>query len=254
MVMPMATIITTTPIMGITMTEGELFDLMTWMSPAWPIGAFAHSSGLEWAVEDGLVRDRLTTFEWIAAMLDHGALRNDVVVFVHSWRATVAQDGAALRDIAELGAATLTSHERRVESCAQGAAFRRIALAAAHSSPGSEDKFPGLLAAIPEDQLSYPVAAAVLFAARGVALRPGLTAWLHGAAANLVSAAQRLVPLGQTDGQCVLRDLKAPVIAAAQAGCILPEGDPFEAIGGCTLVSDIACMAHETQYTRLFRT
>lgn len=227
----------------------ELFDLMSWMSPAWPVGAFAHSSGLEWAVDQGLATDRASTVRWISAMLDHGSLHNDVVVFVYAWRAVLSEDEVAFIEIAELAAAVQSSHERRVESCAQGAAFRRIALSAEESS-----RFGGFLSGIADDELTYPVACAALFGCRGISLRSGLTAFLHGCVSNLVSAAQRLVPLGQTDGQLVLRELRAPVFALVETGCSFPEDDPFAAIGGCTLMADIGCMAHETQYTRLFRT
>ena len=236
---------TTTP-----MAEAALYDLMSWMSPSWPIGAFAHSSGLEWAVEQGHVTTRANTAEWIAALLTHGAIHNDTVLFVHAWRAAHAADEARLMDVAELAAASQTGFERHLEATAQGAAFRRIALG---SIEDGRD-FGRLLSAIDDDDLAYPVAAAALFAQHGIDLRTALTAWLHGAVANLVSAAQRLVPLGQTDGQKVMRDLRAPVFAAVEAALILPDGDPFEALGGAALVSDLGCMAHETQYTRLFRT
>lgn len=231
------------------MAETDLFDLMSWMSPAWPIGAFAHSSGLEWAVEEGLVTDRASTVEWIVSLLESGALHNDLVVLVHAWRAASRGDREALLDIAELAVATQTGSERRLESCAQGAAFRRIALASAGVS-----RFGSFLESIADDELAYPVAAAVLFACHDIGLRQALTAWLHGAVSNLVSAAQRLVPLGQTDGQLVLRELRAPVLATVERAHALPHGDPFDAIGGCTLVAELGCMAHETQYTRLFRT
>jgi urease accessory protein len=72
--------------------------------------------------------------------------------------------------------------------------------------------------------------------------------------ANLVSAAQRLVPLGQTDGQIALRELRGPIVAAAERAAELPDGDPFAALGGCALLAELGCMAHEIQYTRLFRT
>jgi urease accessory protein len=93
-----------------------------------------------------------------------------------------------------------------------------------------------------------------LFADQNIALIPALTAYLHGAIANLVSAAQRLVPLGQTDGQLVLRDLRAAVLETAETLAALPDGDLFDQLGGCTLLAELGCMAHETQYTRLFRT
>ncbi|MET0363333.1 MAG: urease accessory protein UreF [Sphingobium sp.] len=240
------TIITTMP-----MAEPPaLYDLMSWMSPAWPIGGFAHSGGLEWAVEEGLVTDRGSTLRWIIDLIDHGSIHNDVVLFVHAWRAARAGDGEQLAGIAELGAASQTGYERRLEAIAQGAAFRRIAL-----STAGESAFAPLLAEVEDDNLTYAVAAAVLFAAHGIGLEAALTAWLHGVVANIVSAAQRLVPLGQTDGQHVLRDARPAVFAAMARATDLPEdGDPFDAMGGCTLVADIGCMAHETQYTRLFRT
>jgi urease accessory protein len=231
--------------MTMPMAETALYDLMTWMSPTWPIGAFAHSSGLEWAVEQGHVVDRASTADWITTLIERGAIHNDLVLFTHAWRAADTGDHEELLAVAELAVASQTGFERRLEATAQGAAFRRIATATVAGD---------LLAGIDDDDLTYPVAAAALFAAQGIALRPALTAWLHGAAANLVSAAQRLVPLGQTDGQKVLRELREPIFAAVEAAIALPEGDPFEALGGAALVAELGCMAHETQYTRLFRT
>jgi urease accessory protein len=231
------------------MAEPALYDLMSWMSPSWPIGAFAHSGGLEWAVEQGHVTDRASTEQWIAAMLAHGSIRNDIVLFVHAFRAASNDDAMRLHSVAELAAASQTGFERRLEATAQGAAFRKIALASCEPS-----RFVALLAAIDDEDLTYPIASATLFASESIGLHAALTAWLHGAAANLVSAAQRLVPLGQTDGQKVLRALREPILAAVEAAAALPDDDPFEALGGCTLVADLGCMAHETQYTRLFRT
>lgn len=230
------------------MTESALYDLLSWMSPAWPIGAYAHSSGLEWAVEAGHATDRASTEAWIADLLDHGPLWNDAVIFVHAHRAAGEGDRERLADVGELATATLTSHERWVEATAQGAAFRRIASAAA-AVPAL-----ALLDDIEDDNLSYPLAAATLFACHGIALAPALTAFLHGAVANLVSATQRLIPLGQTEGQLAVRALRSTVFETVARAEALPDGDPFEALGSACLMADIACMAHETQYTRLFRT
>jgi urease accessory protein len=246
--------VTTITIIKVTMTitfmaDAELFDLLSWMSPAWPIGAFAHSGGLEWAVETGNVTDRTSTCAWITALVEHGAIHNDIVLFTHAWRAAKAGKDGILRDIADLALASQASHERRLESTAQGMAFVRIA-----RSAGGVRGFENRIAAMGEIEAAYPVVAAILFAERDLVFTRGLTAWLHGAVANLVSAAQRLVPLGQTDGQLVLHDCRPAVLAAVGRACALPDDDPFEAMGGCTLVADLGCMAHETQYTRLFRT
>lgn len=228
------------------MAEAALFDLMSWMSPMWPVGAFAHSGGLEWAVEAGHVTDRGSTRDWIADLLAHGPVRNDMVIFVHAWHAMTR--GEPITGIAELALATQTSFERRLEATAQGAAFRKIAIATRGSEP-----FAGLID-IDDTELTYPIAVACLTAASAIPLQPALTAFLHGVVSNLVSAAQRLVPLGQTDGQRVLDDLRPAIFAEVETMAALPEGDPFDPIRGATLVAEIGCMAHEIQYTRLFRT
>lgn len=245
--------------MSTRMADAALYDLMSWMSPAWPIGAFAHSGGLEWAVEAGHVRDRTSCADWIADLIERGAIHNDLVLFVHAWRAAASGDAERLREIAELAVATQTGFERRLEATAQGAAFRRITKSTVAPMPGEaamegKPDFARLLEAIEDDDLAYPAAAATLFAAQEIPLSQALTAWLHGAVSNLVSAAQRLVPLGQTDGQRVLRELRETIFAAVEDMLSLPDGDPFHQLGGCTMLAELGCMAHETQYTRLFRT
>lgn len=226
--------------------EGDaLYRLMTWLSPAYPIGAFCHSSGLEWAVEAQWVTDRASTQSWVETWLDHGGGWNDTVLFVHAYRATVAQSRERLKAVAALAAVAHPSSERRLEQLSQGAAFRRIAL---ESGAASTFFFP------PDGEVSYPVAVAVMAAGHGIALQPALIASLHAAAANLVSAAQRLVPLGQTDTQIIIEGLRRAVLATADRAMALEDGEPFEALGGASLLADIASILHETQYTRLFRT
>jgi urease accessory protein len=231
------------------MDDGILFDLLSWMSPAWPVGAFAHSGGLEWAVEAGHVRDRESTIEWVGDLLEQGPLHNDAVFFLHALRAAEDGDARRLADVAELATAAQSGFERHLETTAQGAAFRRIALQAAAPS-----MFAALIEAVPEGALAYPVAAGCLFGCHGVPERPGMVAYLHGCVANLVSAAQRLVPLGQTDAQRVLLTMRGRVRALAAEVIADSGADPFLQLRGCTLLAEIGCMAHETTYTRLFRT
>lgn len=230
------------------MTGEVLYKLLTWMSPAWPIGAFAHSSGLEWAVEDGLATDRASTLHWLADWIERGGGWSDAVIFAYAHRATARGDRRALLEVAELAAALQGGAERRLEAVAQGAAFRRIARAAAPAPALA------LLDPVADDDLAYPVAAACLTAAHTAPLSLALAAYLHSVVANLSSAAQRLIPLGQTDGQLVIAALRDTVERTAERAAALDEDDPFEALGGACFVADIAAMAHETQYTRLFRT
>lgn len=237
-----------TIIIPATSMTDPLYRLMAWLSPAYPVGAFSHSNGLEWAVETQAVRDRTSLIEWLRDVLYHGAGWNDAVLFVHAHRAALASDVVRLRGVALLAAAANPSRERRLETVAQGAAFRRI------SRDAWSIQALELLDGIEDGDLAYPVAVATLAAGHGLALQPALTAYLHAVSANIVSAAQRLVPLGQTDGQRAIADLMGNVEAVTAKALALDDSDPFLALGGCTLMADLASMKHEIQYTRLFRT
>lgn len=223
---------TATPITPTRMADAvALAKLAIWLSPGYPVGAFAYSHGLEWAVETGAVRCRETLTGWIETLLRHGAGWSDAVLLACAHRDPA--DPAP----AELGWALQPSAERRLESRAQGAAFATVT-AEAWPAPG--------LDATP---LPYPVALGRAAAAHGVAAADAALFYLQGFAANLASAAVRLVPLGQTDGQkalAVVTPVCAEVAAAARDATL-------DDVGGAALLADIASMRHETQHTRLFR-
>jgi urease accessory protein len=225
------------------MEAAALYRLMAWLSPAYPIGAFSYSSGIEWAVEAGDIKDADTLRQWLAALLAEGSGFCDAVLFVHAHRATVDRDDAALRGVAALAAALVPSKERFLETTAQGRAFVEATQAAwpcaalAHFA----DMWPGPVA--------LPVAVAVACAGHDVGCEPALGAFLHALTANWISAGVRLIPLGQTDGQRVLAALEAAVAATAARAL----ATPLEEIGSATFRADLATMRHETQYTRLFR-
>lgn len=205
--------------------------LLTWLSPAFPIGSFAYSHGLEWAVEAGDVTNEGTLAAWIADVLALGSGRSDVILLRHAYRA----DTAGLRGLAELAEAAQPCRERRDETMGQGTAFALAGL---------------LWNGVGLELVAYPVAFGALAAANGVDEDAAALGFLHAFAANLVSAAVRLVPLGQTAGLRTMVAL-APVIAAVTDGT---RAAGLDEIGGACFRSDIAAMRHETQYTRLFRT
>lgn len=225
------------------MDEAALYRLMAWLSPSYPVGAFSHSHGLEWAVESGVVRDRASLQEWVAEILRHGGGWQDAILFTEAYNATI--DGAAdrLDEIAELASALNPSRERRLETLGQGRAFL---IATGEVWPSQDDPAAGLDA----DRVAYPVAVGIAAAAHAVPRRAALAAYLHAFAANIVSAGVRLVPLGQTDGQRIVADLEPDVSRTARDG----DRATLEDLGGCAILADIASMRHETQYTRLFRT
>ena len=100
-----------------------LYRLMAWLSPAYPIGAFSYSSGIEWAVEAGDISDAMSLRRWLTVMIAEGGGFCDAVFFVHAHRAAGGDDDAVLRAVAELAAAFAPSKERHLETTAQGRAF-----------------------------------------------------------------------------------------------------------------------------------
>lgn len=228
------------------MSEAEaaaLYRLMTWLSPAFPVGAFSYSSGIEWAVEAGDVADAATLRDWLAAMLTDGAGFCDAVFVVQTHRAVASHDDAALRDIAELAAAFVPSRERQLETSTQGRAFIETSRAA-WSCEGLDE----VIAAC-GGPIVYPVAVGLVAAAHGIPLQPALHAFLHAVVSNWISAGARLIPLGQTDSQRVLAQLEAEVAATAKRAVAASLDD----LGSATFRADLAGLRHETQYTRLFR-
>jgi urease accessory protein len=228
------------------MNESEaaaLYRLMTWLSPAFPVGAFSYSSGIEWAVEAGDIANAASLKDWLGAMLADGAGFCDAVFLAQAHRAAASCDETALRDIAELAAAFVPSRERQLETSAQGRAFIDIARAAWNC-----DGLDRLVSHC-EGAIVYPVAVGLVSAAHAIPLVPALHAFLHALASNWISAGARLVPLGQTDSQRVLALLEPVVVATAKRALAASIDD----LGSATFRADLASMRHETQYTRLFR-
>jgi urease accessory protein len=224
------------------LSAAALYRLQAWLSPAYPVGAFSFSSGLEWAVEAGDVNDAATLQRWLAVILTNGGGFCDAVFFVHAHRAVEQSDDTALATVAELALAFAPSKERHLETTAQGGAF--IAATRAAWPCAALDRLgvsPGLCA--------YPVAVGAAAAGHGIPVAPALASYLHALTANLISAGVRLIPLGQTDGQRVLAALE-PIIAATAARALTT---PLDEVGSAAFRADLASLRHETQYTRLFR-
>jgi urease accessory protein len=229
---------------GMTADEAAaLYRLMTWLSPAFPVGAFSYSSGIEWAVEAGDVTDAASLRDWLAAMLSEGSGFCDAVFLAQAHRAASTQDEASLCEIAELAAAFVPSRERQLETSTQGRAFIEIA-----RSAWACDGLDGMVAACGSSMV-YPVAVGLVSAGHAVPLEPALHAFLHAVMSNWISAGARLVPLGQTDSQRILAGLEADVAATAKRALEASLDD----LGSAIFRADLASLRHETQYTRLFR-
>jgi urease accessory protein len=228
------------------MTESEaaaLYRLMTWLSPAFPVGAFSYSSGIEWAVEAGDIHDAASLRDWLASMLADGGGFCDGAFLAGAYRAASSHDDSGLRDIAELAAAFVPSRERQLETSAQGRAFIEIARTAWNCDGLDE------MISVCGGTIVYPVAVGLVSAAHAIPLAPTMHAFLHALTSNWISAGARLVPLGQTDSQRVLALLEPIVVSTAKRAMEASLDD----LGSASFRADLASMRHETQYTRLFR-
>lgn len=212
-------------------TGAHLLTLAQWLSPAYPVGAFAYSHGLEAAIAHGQITDAETLEHWLGDVLDHGSGRCDAILL----RAAYGAADAEALDLTDATArAFAASAERLRETVLQGAAFGETTRA---------------VWGVDITDLTYPVAVGRACRLRAISVDLAAALYVQAFAGNLVSAAVRLVPLGQTDGQAVLSRL-APLcqqIAADTAETTLDD------LQSTAFLSDIASMRHETLYTRLFR-
>lgn len=220
-----------------------LYRLMTWLSPAYPVGAFSYSSGIEWVVEAGDIGDAETLGCWIEAMLSAGAGMSDGVLFSHAHRAVADGDDAALVEVAELAAAFVPTRERFQETAVMGRAFLDVTRAAWPCTAFAK------LQQLCTGPVAYPVAVGTACAGHAIPLGPALQAFLTAVSTNWVSAGIRLIPLGHTDGQRILKALE-PTVAATVKRALTARLDD---LGSAVFRADIASAKHETQYTRLFR-
>ena len=223
-----------------------LLRQQSWLSPAFPTGSYSYSHGIEWAVEAGYIHGRESLVDWLEADLRYGSGRNESIFFIEAWRCATEDDCEKLLEVAELAAAFRGTSEFALESSQQATAclatLRRV----------WPDRVVESLSELLLER-SVPPALAVVLGARAAGQRVpyslALPAFLQSYVANLVTAAVRLIPLGQTDGQLAIAELEQAVLAAsAQA-----EQATIRDLGSAAFMVDLASASHETQYTRLFR-
>ncbi|MDP4024811.1 urease accessory UreF family protein [Methylobacterium sp. NEAU 140] len=227
------------------MTDGAVkaLRLMAWLSPGYPVGAYAYSHGLEAAVEAGDVRDEAGLSAWLDDVCARGSLRNDLILAAHARRAAAAGDAAGLDALNALALALAPSRELHLETSQQGRSFLDATLGAwpcpdlhtlAHALDGS---------------VAYPVAVGAAAGAHGMAPGPVLAAYGLAFVQNLVSAALRAAPVGQAAGTRVVAAL-TPAVAGLAAEA---ERADLDALGSACFRLDLGSFRHETQYSRIFR-
>ncbi len=213
-------------------TNADILTLTQWLSPAYPVGGFAYSHGIEAAIEEGSVIDSESTKAWVSDVLEHGSGWNDALLLAAAFNASSVEE---LIDIDAIARALCASSERAMETHLLGQAFGSVT---------------GDVWGLDMSLLTYPVVVGRAALLRNLPLLLTTQMFLQAFMGNLVACATRLVTLGQTDAQRLIRAL-TPLCAriaerAQQAG--------LDDLGSTAFLTDVASMKHETQYSRIFRT
>jgi urease accessory protein len=209
--------------------EEQFLKIQQWMSPSFPIGSFAYSHGLEWAIETGRIFDANSLNEWLKTLLENGSAKTDAILVA------LAYQSEEYEDLNRLATALCPSSERISETRLQGSAFCQILV----------DVWGTDLS-----DLVLPIALGQAAKKHEIDLHLTVSSYLQAFCSNLISVAVRLVPLGQTSGQKVLRNL-TPKIAEATHHALCAHQDDLWS--NC-FISDVASMRHETQNPRIFKT
>ena len=208
-----------------------ILKLSQWFSPAYPVGAYAYSHGLEWAISTGEVSNAAQLAHWLRDILYAGSGRNDAILLAHAFR---ARSDKELAELAELASALAPALERQLETQAQGQAFCRV----------TNLVWSGEL-----PDMAYPVAVGAAARQHDLPLEPTIALYLQAFVSSLVSVAVRFIPLGQTEGQIIVAELSDAIETVGEQAL----GASLDDLGGCVFRADMASMHHETLTTRIFR-
>ena len=216
--------------------------LSTWLSPAFPIGAFSYSHGLETAIVAETSRDASTLSDWIGVLLEYGSGWCDAVFLAEAWRAALVKDLDRLDAASEMAIAIAPGAGRLLETSGLGTAFLKAV------SAGWPHAMLDRLATAASPP-AYPIAVGAAAAAHDIPIDLTLAGFLNGFTVNVISVAVRLVPLGQSNGLRVLSQLQPLILDTASRAARSSLGD----LGSAAIMSDIAAMRHETLQSKVFR-
>ena len=210
-------------------TDLKFMTVMQWMSPAFPIGAFAYSHGLEWAIDKDHVSNGEKLQKWITDLLEYGSLRTDAIFI------SLILRGHDVRKMNELSMALCPAGERLLETKLQGSAFAKVI----------EDVWQQDIG-----ELSLPIAVALAAKNQSIEQDLILPAYLQAFCSNLISAAIRLIPIGQSEGQRIMFELYTTISDLVQTA----SESEIDDLNSACFFSDVSAMEHEYLQPRIFKT
>lgn len=226
-----------------------LLSLLQLASPALPVGAYSYSDGLETLVDRGAIANSKHLQEWLVQELSYGAIRLETAVMVRGYRSVESGDIEALGYWNAWLSAAKETAELRSQSWQMGGSLMRLLLDLHLSPPAETILSLQALASAVGTPCNYAIAFGIAGSYWQIEITAATLGYLQSWASHLIGAGVKLIPLGQTAGQQLLLEL-APKLTLATQNILALEDDQLSSCGwGLALAS----MAHETQYTRLFR-
>lgn len=227
-----------------TLSAHSLLQLMWLASPALPIGGFSYSEGLEAAIEAGRVHDETSAADWLVHQLHLTQSRSDIAVIAQAIPAWRAGDAVRVQSLNNWVIETRETSELRLQSEQMG---QSLVAWLRNQHPGSE--VVEQLAQLSNRTPTYPIAFALAASLTQAPLQDCLLSYAFGWAENMVQAAIKAVPLGQSAGQRILARLAGEIPAAVNASMLLPDN---ERVAFSPMLA-ILSARHEHQYSRIFR-
>ncbi len=224
---------------------GTLLQLMWLASPALPVGGFSYSEGLESAVETGRVTNEAQARDWLLDQLHLSLARSDLAAAAQAIRAWQRNDAVTIDELNRWVTTTRESSELRAQTEQMGRSL--VEWLKNRAGAGTDPRLAQLAALAPAP--TWPIAFALAAAQTGAPPREALLAHAFGWAENMVQAAIKCVPLGQSAGQRMLAALAEAIPAAVDHALALADSERQ----AHTPMLAILSAQHETQYSRLFR-
>lgn len=223
--------------------NNSLLNLLQLASPALPVGAYSYSEGVETLAAQGAVSSGTDLLHWLTQELVSGAIRAETAVMGWVYEAATQEDAATIARWNQWLSAFRETEEMRLQSWQMGRSLLRLF---SDLEPALAERLPDGLR---EGNCNFAIAYGLVAQAWQVPLESARLAYLQSWAANLISAGVRVVPLGQTEGQRLIRQLAEPLQQARREIQQMTEAD----LAACSWGVSLASMQHETQYSRLFR-
>jgi len=219
----------------------HVLSLLQLASPTLPVGAYSYSEGLETLVENGMIDNELSLKHWLEQELRYGAIRLEAAVMIRGHQSAMLGDIEALGYWNSWLSAARETEELRQQSWQMGRSLMRLLLEL-------QPQLASLIDAV-GTPCNFAIAFGIAAANWKIDLSNALLGYLHSWATNLITGGVKLIPLGQTAGQKLLLELQVNLSCATEEILALEDDN----LNSCGWGLALASMAHEIQYTRLFR-